>query len=133
MNLARKLAASNNEAHRLALVHWLITRFREDTVTGESDLRVICRVQQVDQSTATAMRSWFRSASAKLPPTTTQLTQLMTGLRDTSPLFTRQCAKYFLQQILNDPLSEYVPTAATNRTVMSTIARKVRAWQQSNQ
>ena len=133
VNLARKLAASNNETHRLTLVHWLITRFREDTVTGESDLRVICRVQQADQTTTAAMRSWFRSASAGLPPTTTQLTQLMTGLRDTSPLFTRQCAKYFLQQILNDPLTEYVPTAATSRTAMSSIARKVRAWQQSNQ
>ncbi|MDG2130614.1 MAG: hypothetical protein P8K08_21620 [Fuerstiella sp.] len=129
--LAGRLAGSANEAHRNALIQWLVSRFRENAVVGEKDLRLICRIQKIDPATMAAMLGWFRAAMLSQPPTSAQLTELVRGLRDTSPLFTRQCAKTFLQQILNDPLSEYSAAAPGNRAVSSIIG-KVRTWQQSN-
>lgn len=129
--LARKLAGSSNGAHRVSLIQWLISRFRDNSVVGESDLRLICRTQQMDQATTAAMLGWFHSAADGLSPTTAQLSELISGLRDTSSLFTRQCALTFLQQILGDPLPEYSVSAPNSRAVMSSIAAKVRAWQQS--
>jgi hypothetical protein len=131
--LARRLANSNQSAHRLALVDWLITRYRDDRATGEADLRIICRLLQTAPQTTAAMSGWFQSAVTGQAPTNAQLTELVTNLRDTSPVFVRQSAKYFLQHILNDPLAEYDPDAAANRTAVSSVTRKVRAWQLANQ
>ncbi len=130
--LAGRLAGSANEAHRNALIQWLVSRFRENAVVGESDLRLICRIQKANQTTTAAMLSWFRSAMLSQPPTTVQLSELVIALRDTSPLFTRQCAKTFLQQILNDPLSEYSASTPMNRAALTSIIGKVRTWQQSH-
>lgn len=129
--VAGKLAGSSNGAHRVSLIQWLISRFRDNRVVGESDLRLICRTQQTDQATTAAMLGWFHSAADGLSPTTTQLSELISGLRDTSPLFTRQCALTFLQQILGDPLPEYSVSTPNSRAVMSSIAAKARVWQQS--
>jgi hypothetical protein len=130
--IARQIAASSNEAHRQAMVQWLVTRFRQNPVTGEADLRLICRAQQADLPTTTAMTGWFLAAAEGRRPTATQLTELIRLLQDTSPVFTRQCSKFFLQQIIGDPLSEYDPSAPSSRAVLSTVSQKVRAWQQAN-
>ena len=132
LTLARQIAASNNEVHRRALAQWLVTRFRENPVTGEADLKLICRSQQADLQTTTAMTGWFLAAAEGRRPTSAQLTELVRLLPDTSPVFTRQCSKFFLQQIMGDPLTEFDPAAPTSRAIQTAIAQKVRAWQQAN-
>jgi hypothetical protein len=132
LNLARQIAGSGNEAHRHTLVQWLVTRFRQNPSVGEADLKLLFRLQQIDRQMATRMTGWFQAAAEGRRPTVMQLTELTNGLRDPAPLFTKQCAKFFLQKILGDPLTEYNPRAAAGRTALSSVTRKVRAWQQAN-
>ena len=132
LSLARQIAGSGNEIHRQTLVQWLVARVLTNPAAGDADLTLLFRLQQVDRQTATMMTGWFQAAAEGRRPTAMQLTELTTGLRDPAPLFTKQCAKFFLQKILGDPLTEYDPRAPASRTALSSVARKVRAWQQAN-
>jgi hypothetical protein len=132
LNLARQIAGSGNEIHRQTLVQWLVTRVQTNPSVGDADLKLLFRLQQVDRQTATKMTGWFQAAAEGRRPTVMQLTELTTGLQGSAPLFTKQCAKFFLQKILGDPLTEYDPRAPASRTALSSVTRKVRAWQQAN-
>jgi hypothetical protein len=132
LNLARQIAGSGNEIHRQTLVQWLVNRVQTNPSAGDADLKLLFRLQQVDRQTAAKMTGWFQAAAEGRRPTVMQLTELTTGLQGSAPLFTRQCAKFFLQKILGDPLTEYDPRAPGSRTALSSVTRKVRAWQQAN-
>jgi len=132
LNLARQIADSGNEIHRQTLVQWLVARVRQNPSVGDADLKLVFRLQQVDRQMATKMAGWFLAAAEGRRPTVMQLTELTTGLQGSAPLFTKQCAKFFLQKILGDPLTEYDPRAPASRTALSSVTRKVRAWQQAN-
>jgi hypothetical protein len=132
LSLARQIAGSGNEIHRQTLVQWLVARVQRNPSTGDADLTLLFRLEQVDRQTETMMTGWFQAAAEGRRPTAMQLTELTTGLRDPAPLFTKQCAKFFLQKILGDPLTEYDPQTPASRTALSSVTRKVRAWQQAN-
>jgi hypothetical protein len=132
LNLARQITGSGNEIHRQTLVQWLVTRVQQNPSAGDADLKLLFRLQQVDRQTARKMTGWFLAAAEGRRPTIMELTELTTGLHGSAPLFTKQCAKFFLQKILGDPLTEYDPRAPANRTALSSVTRKVRAWQQAN-
>ena len=132
LKLARQIADSGNEIHRQTLVQWLVTRVQQNPSAGDADLQLLFRLQQIDRQTARKMTGWFLAAAESRRPTVMQLTELTTGLHSSSPLFTKQCAKFFLRKILGDPLTEYDPRAPANRAALSSVTRKVRAWQQAN-
>ncbi|MCO6458941.1 MAG: hypothetical protein J5I93_26845, partial [Pirellulaceae bacterium] len=130
--LLGRLTNSGQESHRLALIEWLLARYRENAAVGDADLQVIGTSLQIAPRTTAAMSGWFQSAVLGRRPETAQLTELVTALRDPS-VFTRQCGKYFLQHILNDPLVEFDPSAPLNRASISLVSRKVRDWQVAQQ
>lgn len=132
VNLVRQLTRSRVEVQRVALIRWLLMHFRQDPLVGESRLFMVCRQQQIDPQSQRKMQVWFQSAARGRKPSIAQLTDLMVALRDPSSLFLRQCAKFFLQQILKDPLNEYDPMSPGNRRAITSVASKLRAWQKAN-
>lgn len=95
-------------------------------------LQAVCQSIGLDLAQEPELGEWSAAAISRQRPLLRQLTQLYDGLRPQKPLFVRQSAKYFLQQILGDPLNEYDPWMSADRAAMNTIARKMRAWQQAN-
>ncbi len=128
---AGRLLNSRKSEQGEALIEWLVTRYRQSVRGGQNDLSVICRTAQIPRKTNTEMSGWFQTAVSGQRPTKTQLAELLTHLRNTSPVFTRRCSKYFLQHILSDPLPEYDPATASARG-LSAVSRKVRNWERAN-
>lgn len=132
VGLARRLLNSKQASHGQELIEWLVTRYRQDVAGGEADLRVVCRILQTPPKTTIAMSGWFQTAVAGQPPSRVQLGELLAHLRNTSPVFARRCSKYFLQHLLNDPLTEYDPAKAPTRAALSSVTQKVRRWEVAN-
>ncbi|MGB0742184.1 MAG: hypothetical protein ACPGXX_19100, partial [Planctomycetaceae bacterium] len=130
--LAARLAGSGREQDRILLIRWLIMRFQQQLELGEADLRVVCLSQQTPARMTFAMNGWFRSAAYGAGPTVRQLSELVNGLSESAPLFTRQCALVFLRQILQDPLREYSVLMPRDRNALRAVATRVRQWQQQN-
>ena len=128
---AGRLLNSRKSEQGEALIEWLVTRYRQSVRGGQNDLSVICRTAQIPRKTNTEMSGWFQTAVSGQRATKTQLAELLTHLRNTSPVFTRRCSKYFLQHILSDPLPEYDPATASARG-LSAVSRKVRNWERAN-
>lgn len=130
--LAGELSSAPEEWKRAGLLQWLLARFRQDLRLGEASLREVCLAQRTPARTTFAMIGWFQSAALNQTPTAALLTELMEGLRGSAPLFTRQCACWFLQRILNDPLPLYSVDQPNRREGLADITEKVRNWQQLN-
>ena len=132
VDIIRKAAFSPTESIRHSLAYWLLLELKHDQ--GRDPQLIDALLQpigfQVDQQSV--LKEWFIAANAGQRPTQQHLTELQTALRNTGPVFGRQCAKFFLQTILADPLSEYDPAAPSNRTALNSITRKMRTWQQKN-
>ena len=130
--MARQIANSRIEAQRQTMVTWLLARSRQ--AGADTSLQAICQAAQVDATTTREMAGWFNAAARSRPPTAKQLGELLQTLDGTAPIFTRQCAKYFLQQITGDPLNDYDPAATVRqrKIARSRITTIVRRIQQGN-
>ena len=120
------------ESVRHFLVYWMLLKLKHDRGRDPqlSDSLLQPIGFEIDQQEI--LKAWFLAASTDQSPTQQQLSELQTALRNTGPVFGRECAKYFLQAILSDPLTEYDPAAPNNRTALNSITQKMRAWQQKN-
>lgn len=130
--LAGELSTAPEEWKRTGLISWLLARFQRDVQAGEASLREVCLAQRTPAVTTFAMIRWFQSAALNQTPATAQLTELVEGLRGSAPLFTRQCAYWFLQQILNDSLPLYSVDQPERRAGIADITEKVQRWQELN-
>ena len=132
VQIARQIANSRIEAQRETMVTWLVARSRQPQ-TGSS-LGIICQAIQADPTITREMTGWFAAAARSRPPTAKQLAELLQTLDGTAPIFTRQCAKYFLQQITGDPMNDYDPAANVRqrKAARSRITSVVRRIQQGN-
>ena len=132
LQIARQIANSRIEAQRQTMVTWLVARSRQGQ--AGSSLRIICQAIQADPTITRQMTGWLTAAARSRPPTSKQLGELLQTLDGTAPLFTRQCAKYFLQQITGDPMNDYDPAANVRqrKAARSRITRVVRQIQHGN-
>ena len=128
----RRIAFSQIESERHSLVYWILMELKHDKGRDPQLLDSLLQPIGFEVDQQTILQNWFLAAAASQRPTLSHLTELQSALRNTGPVFGRQCAKYFLQMILSDSLSEYDPAAPNNRNALSSITRKMRAWQQSN-
>jgi hypothetical protein len=133
VQLIGRLAGSHVEAQRQSLIEWILLTLKNRSIGRRQFLDEVCTAAGLDMTVHTDVRGWFIAALAERKPSLAELSKLSAGLRDQSSLFKRQCAKYFLQRILGDPLSEYDPAQPLNRATMNGINAKLRAWQQANQ
>ena len=130
--MARQIANSRNETQRQTMVTWLVARSRQGGT--DTSLQDICQAAQVDQTTTREMTGWFNAAARSRPPTSQQLRELFQTLDGNAPIFTRQCAKYFLQQITGDPMNDYDPAATVRqrKAAKNRIVSVARQIQQGN-
>lgn len=128
----RSVALSPLEPVRNSLVNWMLMELRHDRGRDQQLADSLLKPIGFPIDQQETLKGWFLAATAGARPTQQHLTELQTALQARRPVFGRQCAKYFLQIILNDPLSEYDPAAPTDRTALNGITRKLRAWQQLN-
>ncbi len=128
----RAAAFSPVEPVRHSLVYWMLLKLKHDRGRDPQLTDSLLQPIGFEIDEHATLNAWLLAASTGQRPTQQHLTELQTALRNTGPVFGRQCAKYFLQTILRDPLTEYDPAAPNNRTGLNSITRKLRAWQQKN-
>jgi hypothetical protein len=128
----RDAAGSPDESRRSSLIAWILGTLQRDRGRNPGLLDQLLEPAGLAVDRKAVIAGWFQAAVASRRPTLQHLTELQAGLRDPGPVLGRQCAKFFLQSILNDPLTEYDPQAPGDRNALISITRKMRAWQQSN-
>ncbi len=128
----RAAAFSPVESVRLSLVYWMLLKLKHDRGRDPQLSDSLLQPIGFEVDEQATLNAWFLAASTGQRPTRQHLTALQTALRNTGPIFGRQCAKHFLQTILSDPLTEYDPATPNNRTALNSVTRKMRAWQQKN-
>ena len=128
----RATAFSPVESVRHSLVYWMLLKLKHDRGRDPQLSDSLLQPIGFEIDEQAILKEWFFAANTGQRPTQQHLTELQTALRNTGPVFGRQCAKYFLQTILSDPLTEYDPGSPNDRTALNSITRKMRAWQQKN-
>ena len=128
----RQFAMSTSEAHRNALVDWLLTEMlRNPTNAG-----TLCRTVLLNGGVAAAetdrISSWYFAALRKQQPTIRQTQEVVVAIQNGRTLLERQSAKYFLRAIFDDPLNDYDVTRPNNTRAIRSLNMKFQNWRRLN-
>ena len=132
---------SKAEVRRVALVQWTLSSMERRPDRTESIWGAILRhstgnngrrTPPMTEAARDELRDIYVAAIQRVDPDVNWLRQLAHQLQPTGHVFARQSAKYFLERILNEDLSEYNVENPTRQSI-SAVTQKIRRWRNSGQ
>ncbi|MEO2035926.1 MAG: hypothetical protein ABGZ35_27955 [Planctomycetaceae bacterium] len=127
---------SGSEVRRVALVRWILSAMERqpdrtdaiwDAVLRHAGRQNGNRTPRLTNTARDDLREICHAAIHRVSPDLNRIRKLAQQLQPTHHVFVRQSAKFFLEKILEEELSEYNPVNPSRRAITS-VMQKIRRW-----
>ena len=132
---------SGSEVRRVALVRWILSAMERqpdrtdaiwDAVLRHAGRQNGNRTPRLTNTARDDLREICHAAIHRVSPDLNRIRKLAQQLQPTHHVFVRQSAKFFLEQIMEEDLSEYNPVNPSRRAI-SSVMQKIRRWRNARQ